>query len=181
MNVILAKSLLHALYVLCALMLVVGQPSHADFVSYRLPGTKLVATFEGKTKVLGGRLLEYTHPTFGTMILNLDDTTIVKAPTRQEEFKRLLNKASKSKQIEDYLEAARQALKRGLLKEFYECCSAAHKINPEHGTVRRLVEARKKVKQPLGDSAGVERALRTYNACRSDLARITFIPVSIQS
>lgn len=160
MNSILAKSLLHSSFFLCALMLVVGQPSSADFVSYRLPGTKLVATFEGKTKVLGGRLLEYTHPTFGTMILNLDDTTIVKAPTRQEEFKRLLNKASKSKQIEDYLEAARQALKRGLLKEFYECCSAAHKIDPENATVKRLVEARKRVKQPLGDPAEVEKALR---------------------
>jgi len=160
MNVVLAKSLLHSLFCQCALMIVLGQPSQADFVSYRLPGTKLVATFEGKTKVLGGRLLEFTHPTFGTMILNLDDTTIVKAPTRQEEFKRLLNKASKSKQIEDYLEAARQALKRGLLKEFYECCSAAYKIDPENATVKRLVEARKKVKQPLGDSAEVEKALR---------------------
>ena len=111
-----ARSLLYALFCLFATMPIGGHLAEADFVSYRLPGTKLIATFEGKTKVLGGRLLEYTHPTFGTIILNLDDTTIVKAPTRQEEFKRLLNKASKSKDIEDYLEAARQAMKRGLLK-----------------------------------------------------------------
>ncbi len=162
-----SKLLMHALLCLCALMLSVSHSVKADFVTYRLPGTKLVTTFEGKTKVLGGRLLEYTHPTFGTMILNLDDTTIVKAPTRQEEFKRLLNKASKSKDIEDYLEAARQALKRGLLKEFYECCSASHKIDPENATVRRLLDARKKVKQPLGDSAGIEKTLRASTGLSS--------------
>ena len=168
MHVVLAISFSRALLrlsgtlsVMLSVVLFVGiDRTCADFVTYRLPGTKLVAVFEGKTKVVGGRLLEYTHPTFGTMVLDLDDTTIVKAPTRQEEFKRLFNKASKSKEIKDYLEAANQALKRGLLKEFYECCSAAHKIDPQNPTVKRLVEARKNVKQPLGDSARIEKTLR---------------------
>ena len=132
----------------------------ADFVVYRLPGTRMVAILEGKTKVMAGRLLEYTHPAFGSMVLNLDDANIVKAPTRQEEFKRLFVKASKSKNIKDYLEAASQALKRGLLKEFYECCSAAYKIDPENATVKRLVQARAIVKQPLGDPAEAERTFR---------------------
>ncbi len=136
------------------------ETAKADFVIYRLPGTKMVAVLEGKTKVMAGRLMEYTHPAFGTMVLNLDDANIVKAPTRQEEFKRLFVKASKSKDIKEYLEAAGQALKRGLLKEFYECCSAAYKIDPENATVKRLIQARKLVKQPLGDPAEVERTFR---------------------
>jgi len=143
-----------------ALLICLVQEGRGDFVFYRLPGTKLEAILEGKTKVLAGRLLEYTHPTFGSMSLSLDDAVVLKAPTRQEEFKKQLNKAVKSKDIQDYLEAASQALKRGLIKEFYECCGAAHKIDPENATVKRLVEARRLVKQPLGAPAGVERALR---------------------
>ncbi len=147
---------------LCVLVLMTSWVDRAagDFVFYRLPGTKLQAILEGKTKVLGGRLLEYTHPTFGSMALSLDDAVVVKAPTRQDEFKKLALKASKSKDIQDYLEAANQALKRGLIKEFYECCSEAYKIDPEHLTVKRLVEARRLVKKPLGDHAAVEKALR---------------------
>ena len=136
------------------------ETANADFVIYRLPGTNMVAVLEGKTKVMGGRLMEYTHPVFGSMVLNLDDANIVKAPTRQEEFKRLFVKASKSKDIKEYLEAASQALKRGLLKEFYECCSAAYKIDPDNATVKRLIQARKLVKQPLGDPAELERTFR---------------------
>ena len=134
--------------------------AQADFVLYRLPGTKLVVILEGRTKVLANRILEYTHPAFGSIALSLDDASIVKAPTRQEEFKRLLNKANKSKSIEDYLEAASQAIKRGLLKEFYDCCSLAYKIDPTNATVKRLIEARKRIKQPLGDSSEVEKNLR---------------------
>jgi Protein of unknown function (DUF1570) len=135
-------------------------PAQADFVLYRLPGTKLVVVLEGRTKVLANRILEYTHPAFGSIVLSLDDASIVKAPTRQEEFKRLLNKANKSKEIEDYLEAASQALKRGLLKEFYDCCSLAYKIDPSNATVKRLIEARRRVKQPLGDSSEAEKNFR---------------------
>ena len=144
----------------CVFALGFVEKSYADFVIYRLPGTKLVAILEGKTKILAGRLLEYTHPVFGSMALDLDDALVVKAPTRQEEYKMLFRKANKSKDIHDYLEAASQALKRGLLKEFYECCSVAFKIDPENATVKRLVEARKRVKQSCGVPDVVERNLR---------------------
>ena len=137
-----------------------GNRAIGDFVFYRLPGTKLQAILEGKTKLLAGRLLEFTHPTYGSMSLSLDDALVVKAPTKLDEFKLLSNKASKSKEIKDYLEAASQAIKRGLIKEFYECCGAAYKIDSENEVVKRLVEARRLVKKPLGDPAGVEKTLR---------------------
>jgi hypothetical protein len=153
---------LMACFVAVALLLVCFSAGvgYADFVVYRLPGTKLVTVFEGKTKVLAGRLVEYTHPTFGAVALSLDDAVIIKAPTRQEEFKRLYQKAMKSNRVPDFIEAAKQAIKRGLLKEFYECCSAAYKIDPQNEVIVRLIEARKKVKEPLGDPAAVERGLR---------------------
>ena len=158
-----ALSRKHFFVSLCICIVALGfvESVHSDFVIYRLPGTNWVTILEGKTKVLAGRRLEYTHPTFGTITLDLDDAVIVSAPTRQEEYKRLFIKASKSKDIKDYLEAASQALKRGLLKEFYDCCSAAFKIDPENDTLKRLIEARKRVKQSLGDPVEVERNLRS--------------------
>ena len=137
---------------------------NADFILYRLPGTSLVTIFEGKTKVHPGRIVEYTHPAFGSIAINSDDALVVKAPSRQEEFRKLFQQATRTKNIEDYLEAARQALKRGLLKEFYECCSAAYKIDPKNLTLLRLIEARKLVKQPLGDSSEVVNNLREATA-----------------
>lgn len=137
---------------------------NADFILYRLPGTSLVTIFEGKTKVHPGRIVEYTHPAFGSIAINSDDALVVKAPSRQEEFRKLFQQATRTKNIEDYLEAARQALKRGLLKEFYECCSAAYKIDPKNLTLLRLIEARKLVKQPLGDSSEVVKNLREATA-----------------
>jgi hypothetical protein len=141
--------------------------SRADFLIYRLPGTNLKTILEGRTKVLANRIVEYTHPTFGSIALNLDDAIVIKAPTRQDEFKRLLNHANKSKSIDDYLEAAHQALKRGMLKEFYECCSLAYKVDPKHPTVVRLIEARKRIKKPLGDSAEVVASLRDTTGLQS--------------
>ena len=135
-------------------------PCRADFVIYQFPGTKSAIILEGKTKVHAGQLVEFTYPGFASVTMNLEDAFIVKAPSRQEEFRRLLQNANKSGRVEDYLQAARQALQRGMLKEFYECCSAAYKLNPNDATLIRLVQARKNIKKPLSDQASVETQLR---------------------
>ena len=134
--------------------------SGGDFVIYSLPGTKLKTIFEGKTKVIAAGMVEYTHPAFGAIVLNMDDAVVIKAPGRLEDFKKLRLKAAKSKSSEDYIEAAREALRQGLLKDFYDCCSDAYKIEPENETLVRLIEARKRIKKPLGDSTAIESQLR---------------------
>ena len=91
--------------------------SGGDFVIYSLPGTKLKTIFEGKTKVIAAGMVEYTHPAFGVIVLNMDDAVVIKAPGRFEDFKKLRLKAGKSKRSEDYIEAAREALRQGLLKD----------------------------------------------------------------
>jgi hypothetical protein len=131
-----------------------------DFVIYSLPGTKSAIILEGKTKVHAGQLVEFTYPGFASVTMSLEDAYIVKAPSRQEEFRRLFQNATKSGRVEDYLEAARQALQRGMLKEFYECCSAAYKRNPDHATLKRLIQARKNIKKPLSDHARIEAQAR---------------------
>lgn len=132
----------------------------ADFVFFGIPGTKRKIILEGKTKVHSAGLVEFSYPGFPSITLGRDYATAVKAPTRQEEFRELFQKATRSKNVEDYLEAARQSLRRGMLKEFYECCSAAYSLDPSNATVRRLIEARNQTKVPLGSHALVATQLQ---------------------
>lgn len=123
---------------------------HADFVLYHLPGSDLSIVLEGKAKILAMGVIEFTHP-MGTIALSRDNATVIKCPTKQEEFDRLFLKAKRSGTIEDFLAAANQAIRRGLLKEFKECCNAAYHADPEHPAIKRLLEARDRMRQPIDD------------------------------
>jgi hypothetical protein len=131
-----------------------------DFVIYTLPGTHTSIILEGKSKIHAGQLLEFSYPGFPSITMAVEDTILVKAPTRQEEYKRLFNIAVKSGNVADYLGAANQALQHGMLRNFYECCSAAYKVKPDHPVVQRLLLARKRIKQPLGQASETEERLR---------------------
>jgi len=137
-----------------------SQSCLADFIIYGIPGTKKKIVLEGKTKIHSASLIEFSYPGFPSITLGREYATPIKAPTRQEEFRELFQKATRSKKIDDFLEAARQALRRGMLKEFYECCSTAYKIDPSHSTVVRLIEARKLVKLPLGNYEAIAAQLK---------------------
>jgi hypothetical protein len=100
-------------------------PAHADFVLYTLPGTDRVILLEGTTKRGGYGIIEYTHPSHGTIVLNQDSATVIKAPSKTDDFRKTLAKAKGSNDVSDYISAANVAIRRGLFKEFLECCSAA--------------------------------------------------------
>ena len=137
-------------------------PVAADFVLYKLPGSDKTVLLEGKAKNLGSGVIEYTHPSLGTLAFSRDNAVVIKAPTKLEEFKKLWGKAKQSKSVDDYLAAAKLAIRRGLLAEFRDCCNAAYKINPEHPTVVRLLEARRRIKQPLEDAAAAAEELKEF-------------------
>jgi len=128
-------------------------PAYADFVLYALPGTDKIILLEGTTKRGGFGIIEYTHPSHGTIVLNQDSATVIKAPSKSDDFRKMLSKAKNSKEVDDYISAAKVAIKRGLFKEFLECCSAAYKIDPKNPTILRLIEVRNRIKQPLQDDA----------------------------
>jgi hypothetical protein len=132
----------------------------ADFIVYRLPGSDKTILLEGKAKNLGQGVIEYTHPNLGSLAFSRDTALVIKAPTRQEEFKKVFVQARQSKEVADYLSAANLALRHGLLPEFRECCSEAYKLNPNDPTVVRLVEARRRIKRPLTDQVSAADALR---------------------
>ena len=135
-------------------------PAHADFVLYTLPGTDRVILLEGTTKRGGYGIIEYTHPSHGTIVLNQDSATVIKAPSKTDDFRKMLAKAKGSNDVSDYISAANVAIRRGLFKEFLECCSAAYKIDPKNPTILRLIEARNRIKRPLNDEKEAEARIR---------------------
>jgi hypothetical protein len=137
-----------------------GVWSRADFVVYRLPGTEATVLLEGKTKGIGQGVFEYTHPSLGTLTFSHQSALIIKAPTKTEEYRRLFGQARQSQSFDAYIQAARFAIRSGMLDEFRECCNAAYKVQPDHPTIQRLLEARKRIKQPLGDWDKCEKELR---------------------
>lgn len=134
--------------------------SRADFIVYSLPGAKRPIILEGNVRVVSPTIIEFTYPGFSPIALNPKDAVAVKAPSRREEFKKSYAQATRSKQVDDFLKAAKVALQRGLIKEFYQCCSDAHKLEPKHPTLLRLAEARRRVREPLGSHADTEKKLR---------------------
>jgi hypothetical protein len=132
----------------------------ADFLLYTLPGAKRPIILEGKTKMLSATIMEFAYPGFPAIAFNPRDVDAVKAPSRQDEFKKFYAKAQRSKTTKDFLEAARLALQRGMLKDFYQCCSEAYKLDPKDPTLTRLIEARKRIKKPLGTHDTIESELR---------------------
>ena len=131
-----------------------------DFVVYRLPGSTTTVLLEGKTKSIGQGTFEYTHPTMGTLTFSYETALVIKAPTKQEEYRRLVGRARQSPSFDAYMEAARFALRGGMLEEFRECCTGAYKLDPDHPTMVRLLEARKRLKEPLKGFDEAEQALR---------------------
>jgi hypothetical protein len=144
----------------------------ADFVVYRLPGTEVTVLLEGKTKGIGQGVFEYTHPSLGTLTFSHQSALIIKAPTKAEEYRRLFGQARLDQSFEGYIQAARFAIRSGMLDEFRECCNAAYKIQPDHPTILRLLEARKRIKQPLENWDSCEKELRESVPLNSmDVAR----------
>jgi hypothetical protein len=135
--------------------------SCADFVIYTLPESEWSIVLEGNVKILGMGVIEFTHP-LGTIALSRDRAVVIRCPTRQEEFEKLFSKAKRSGTIDDYLSAADQALRRGLLKEFRECCNAAYRVDPNHPAMQRLLEARNRIRAPIQDSRKTLDELTAY-------------------
>jgi len=146
--------------VLLVCLWVLLDTAQADFVVYRLPGSQSTVLLEGKTKSVGPNTFEYTHPTMGTIILSRESALVIKAPTRQEEYRRLAAHAKQTQAFDDYIQAARFALRSGMLEAFRDCCNAAYKIEPMHPTMLRLLEARKRIEQPIDALASSQSELQ---------------------
>jgi hypothetical protein len=167
-----ANASLVAWYAVALCAVAVGHSmARADFVLYQLPGSDQTILLEGKAKNLSSGIIEYTHPSLGSLAFSRDSAVVIKAPTKQEEFKRLLGKAKQSKAVDDYLAAASMAIRRGLLSEFRDCCDTAFRLDPNHPTVLRMLEARRRIQRPLEDAESSSAELKQFvNIPRMEVA-----------
>ena len=130
----------------------------ADIVRYRVPGINREVVLEGKTTVNPGGSVTFTHPRFGRLYFDVEDTRIYPVPTLESIFSRRLQAAQGN--ADQLLEVARWALSRGLLDRFYQAVDKALEADPQHAEARRIDGLRQKMKEPLGDSSQQERELR---------------------
>lgn len=137
---------------LCATGIWSGAAS-ADIVVYRSPRTSTAFVLpEGHARMLPGRSIVFQIPNVGYLRLHADTSRIIKAPTREERFHRMLCLAERQHDVDGTLNAARFALRNGLLDCFYQAARASWKLDPCHPTVQRLAVVEKRLKRPLHDA-----------------------------
>lgn len=133
----------------------------ADIVEYRIPNTPLVVVLQGKATVNPGRTVSFMHPKFGKLVFGLNDATIHKLPSMAALAQRKLGLAAGKNDADAAMEAARFALKHGLLRQFYGAVDKVLEIDPKHQDALRVVALKRKIDQPLGDATEEEQHLRS--------------------
>ncbi len=129
-----------------------------DIVKYRLPKSGRELVLQGSVQTNPGGTRTFTHPKLGTLHFNLDDSTIIKVPTLQEQFKRQLGKAGGD--ADKRYEAAQWALRHGLLSSFYEAVERTLEANPNHPRAIMVKGLKKRMDEPIGDSSKQEKELK---------------------
>jgi hypothetical protein len=130
----------------------------ADILFYKLPGGESEITLQGSATMNPGRTITFRHPRFGNLFFGADDARWFKVPSTQSLAQSKLGKSEGD--VKACLETATWALHHGLLADFYKAASAAWKADPEHATVKRLADMRRRMNAPLSQSAEQEAALR---------------------
>ncbi|MFN8854832.1 MAG: DUF1570 domain-containing protein [Planctomycetaceae bacterium] len=121
-------------------------------------GKKIV--LQGKVNVLSRDTVTYDHPTLKERLyFSKDDVTIYKAKTLRDEYRNTLSRAGKDPDA--MMQAAVFALKKGMLKDFYETVEAILKINPKHEAANRVIDLKKKIDTPLPDDPAIEKRVRS--------------------
>lgn len=142
-------------------VLVLSGAARADIVEYQIPGTSAVVKLQGKQVANPGRTITYTHPKFGKLILGLEDVQkIHDVAPMSDIYNRKLGQAVQKKNADQVMDAARWALGKGLLTQFYAAVDKALDIDPQHDGALKVKALRAKMEVPLGDSSAREKQMR---------------------
>jgi hypothetical protein len=141
----------------CLLFLAISSQSlcavaHAEMVLYLIPGTKSIVSLQGKTTVNPGGTVSFRHARFGNLVFGLNDVRIYDVPTNATLYQRDYLAASKKKDAKKIMDAARFALKHGMITEFNAAVGEALKLDPKNAAARRVRYAQEQMAKPLGDS-----------------------------
>jgi len=112
------------------LSLVLARPALADVVFYTLPGSDLQVILQGSAGINPGGAITFTHPKFGKIYFDSQETEIRKVPTLPSQFTKVLGRAGND--ADKCLEAAQWALRHGLLPQFHQAVDKALTANPKH-------------------------------------------------
>jgi hypothetical protein len=139
--------------------LAADRTASADFLIYNLPNSRSSFVLEGTVQVNPGRTVTYFHPTLKEkLIFALEDVKIQRVPTNREEFNRKLGQAGKD--ADKAFEASVWALKRGLLRDYYQGVDKVLQIDAKHEDARRIVELKKEMDKSLPDDSNTESELK---------------------
>ncbi|MBI2477961.1 MAG: DUF1570 domain-containing protein [Planctomycetia bacterium] len=130
----------------------------ADLVLYRIPGLSSVVALQGTTTVNPGGSVTYKHPEFGTLYFDVEDAKIHRVPTTSATFYRRVRIAGAD--ADKLMDAARWALRNGLLKQHYEAVSKALEANPQHPDALRVRDLKRRIEVPIADSSQQEQEMR---------------------
>ncbi len=148
-----------------ALSVLLSTSTQADIIEYTIPGLRvggqpITVLLQGKATVNAGKTVTFRHPKFGALYLALEDTTITRTPTIQELAHQELARAKRTGDADKVMEAARYALRKGLLRQFYEAVDEAVAIDPNHPAASKVATLKRRFEEPIEVDKAQEEKLR---------------------
>ncbi len=137
------------------LFLVLASPARADVVFYTLPGSKLQVILQGTAGINPGGAITFTHPKFGKIYFDSQETEIRKVPTLPSQFTKVAGRAGND--ADKLMEAAHWALRHGLLPQFYQAADKALAANPKHPRAALVQKLRTMMNVELPESASASQ------------------------
>lgn len=131
---------------------------HGDVVKYKLPNSERELILQGTVQTNPGGTRTFTHPKLGTLIFNLENSTVIKAPTVQDQFGRQLGMAGAD--ADKRYGAAQWALRHGLLSSFYQAIDKTLEANPNHARANMVKKLKLKIDVDIGDSSKPEKEVK---------------------
>ncbi|MGI8982202.1 MAG: DUF1570 domain-containing protein [Pirellulaceae bacterium] len=153
-----AQLRLGMLFTAAALVALAEHSVRGDIVKYRLPRSGRELILQGSVQTNPGGTRTFTHPKLGTLHFNLDDSTIIKVPTLQDQFSRQLGKGGSD--ANKRFEAAQWALRHGLLSSFYQAVEKTLEADPNHARANMVKKLKARMDEPLGDSSKQEKEIK---------------------
>ncbi|MBC7855023.1 MAG: hypothetical protein IAF94_16450, partial [Pirellulaceae bacterium] len=141
-----------------ALLALVEGSARGDIVKYRLPRSGRELILQGSVQTNPGGTRTFNHPKLGTLHFNLDDSTIIKVPTLQDQYSRQLGKAGSD--ANKRYEAAQWALRHGLLSSFYQAVDKTLEADPNHARANMVKKLKERMDQPIADSSQQEKEIK---------------------
>ena len=135
----------------------IAPSARADLLEVQIPGTPLVVMLQGGVKYNQGRTVTFTHR-LGSIYFSRDSVRKNhKVPTFASLFTRQLGSA---RDADSAMNAARWALKHGLLPSFYRAVEKALSYDSQHAAATRVMALKRKFDLDLGPYTNEEAHLR---------------------